>query len=63
MPARPAGKRDTYHARVLVTRMEDWWVDACSADEAKALLQAGEGHRCSSGDLVWVELRDLRAEQ
>ena len=62
MPARNASKRDTYHARVLVTRMEDWCVDAGSADEARALLQAGEGHRCSSGELIWIELNELRAD-
>ena len=62
MPARIARKNDTYHARVLVTRIEDWCVDASSADEAKALLQAGEGHRCSSGDLICVELSELHAD-
>ena len=62
MAARNAKKRDTYHARVLVTRMEDWCVDASDADEAKMLLQAGEGHRCSSGDLILIELSELRAD-
>jgi hypothetical protein len=49
----------TYHATMVVTRTEEWCVDAASAEEAKALLAAGEGHRCHLGDAVQVELGQL----
>jgi len=49
----------TYHATMLVTRVEEWCVDAASPEEARALLQAGEGHRCHLGHAVQVELDQL----
>lgn len=49
----------TFHATMLVTRAEEWCVDAASADEAKALLAAGQGHRCHLGDAVHIELDQL----
>jgi hypothetical protein len=37
-----------FHATVLVTRAEEWCVEAETAEEARELLSQGEGHRCSS---------------
>jgi len=34
----------TYHATMLVTRAEEWWVQVESLEEAEALLAAGKGH-------------------
>lgn len=48
-----------FHARMLVTRLEEWCVEAATADEARALLAAGAGHRCSPGESVQVELDRL----
>lgn len=45
-----------FHAAVLVTRAEEWCVEAESAEEARAKLEAGEGHRCHSGDCMHVEV-------
>ena len=42
-----------------VTRIEEWCVDAETADEATALLAAGQGHRCRLGDCLNVELDSL----
>jgi hypothetical protein len=53
----------TFHATMLVTRVEDWWVEAESLDEAQALLVAGQGHRASVGELVHVELEAVRDEK
>jgi hypothetical protein len=60
----PATKRKPrlFHAKMLVTRQEEWCVEAASADEARALLEAGAGHRCSAGDSVQVELDRLLDE-
>ena len=52
-------KNHTYHATMLVTRAEEWCVDAASLEEAKALLEKGEGHRCAPGEIFCVELGDL----
>ena len=46
----------TFHATVLVTRAEEWWIEAESAEEAAALLAAGEGHRGAPGECVHIEL-------
>ena len=52
-------KNQTFHATMLVTRAEEWCVDAASPEEAKALLEKGEGHRCAPGEIFCVELGDL----
>jgi len=59
MATRAKKKLQTFHATMMVTRAEEWCVDASSAEEAKALLAAGEGHRCRPGDAVHVELEQL----
>jgi hypothetical protein len=52
-------KTQTYHATVLVTRTEEWCVEASSPEEAQSLLEAGEGHRCSAGAICCVELSEI----
>jgi len=58
---RPSSKRrrKTFHASVLVTRLEEWFVEADSAEEAQALLAAGEGHCSTFGERVHVEVDRL----
>ena len=51
--------RRMFHATVLVTRAEEWCVEAANADEARALLAAGDGYRCHLGDCVQIELQDI----
>jgi hypothetical protein len=48
-----------FHATMLVTRAEEWCVEAASAEQARAFLAAGEGHRCHLGDRLQVELDQL----
>jgi hypothetical protein len=52
-------KTRTFHATMVVTRTEEWCVEAETAEEAAALLAAGEGHRCHHGDAIHVELGQL----
>jgi hypothetical protein len=59
MAANAKKKIQTFHATMVVTRTEEWCVDATSTDEAKALLAAGQGHRCHLGDAVHIELDQL----
>jgi hypothetical protein len=49
----------TFHATILVTRAEEWWVEATNAEEAQALLAAGEGHRSALGERVHVEVERM----
>jgi hypothetical protein len=46
----------TFHATMLVTRAEQWWVEAETAAEAQALLASGQGHHCEGGERVYFEL-------
>jgi hypothetical protein len=52
-------KLKTYHATMLVTRAEEWCVEAENAEEARRLLARGEGHRCHLGDCVQLELQHM----
>ena len=58
---RPSSKRrrKTFLAAMLVTRLEEWFVEAESAEEARTLFAAGEGHRSAPGACVHVELERL----
>ncbi len=56
----PAPK--VFHATVLVTRAEQWWVEAESAEEARMLLASGQGHRAALGERVHVEVEELIEE-
>lgn len=49
----------TYYASVQVTRIEDWCVEAESAEQARTLLASGQGERCRVGDCIFVEVDDL----
>jgi hypothetical protein len=49
----------TFHATMLVTRAEEWWVEAESLEEAQALLASGEGHRSALGERVHVALEGM----
>jgi len=44
---------------MVVTRTEEWCVEADSAEEAQELLASGQGHRCHPGDAIHVELGQL----
>jgi hypothetical protein len=62
MPAQSALRRASkakarlFHARMLVTRIEEWCVEAESSEEARLLLAAGLGERCTPGESVQIEL-------
>jgi hypothetical protein len=53
----------TFHATMLVTRTEEWCVEAASQDEALALFSSGEGHRCHFGEVLDVELQRMLDDQ
>jgi hypothetical protein len=59
MARRAKKKLTTYHATMIVTRTEEWCIEAESEDEALSLLEAGEGHRCDIGTAEHVELGEM----
>ena len=52
-------KLKIFHATMLVTRAEEWCVEAESADEARRLLAAGEGYRCQVGDCIHLDVQHV----
>lgn len=52
-------KKKTFYATVHVTRVEDWCVEAESAEEARALLATGEGERSCLGECVYLDVQDV----
>jgi hypothetical protein len=52
-------KLKMFHATMQVTRLEEWCVEAETAEEARELLGSGQGHRCHLGDCVHVEVEQL----
>ncbi len=56
---KPRPRLRTYHATMLVTRAEEWCVEAASAGEARELRAAGQGHRCHFGDVLQFELERM----
>ncbi len=59
--ARPAAKpkRRVFHATVQVTRVEEWFVEAETADEARVLLENGNGQRSQIGECTHFEIDNL----
>ena len=55
-------KLKTYHATMHVVRSEEWCVQAESPEEARALLAAGQGHRCTAGECLSVDLEALHED-
>jgi hypothetical protein len=49
-------KPKLFHATVHVTRVEEWCVEAETAEEARDLLATGGGHRVHIGDCVHLEI-------
>ena len=52
-------KTRLFHAKMMVTRLEEWCVEAETSEEARALLDAGAGHRYAPGESIQVELERL----
>jgi hypothetical protein len=57
--AAPQTKTRLFHARMLVTRVEEWCVEAENEEEARALLAAGAGDRCTPGESIQIEIESL----
>ncbi len=58
----PEPEPKVFHATMLVTRAEQWWVEAASVGEARMLLASGQGHHAALGERVHVEVEELLEE-
>ena len=52
-------KLKMFHATVHVTRVEEWYVEAESPEQARDLLAAGSGCRCQIGECLNLEIERL----
>jgi hypothetical protein len=59
---RPQPRSKIFHATMLVTRAEEWWVEAETVEEAQMLLASGQGHRAAPGECIQVELDEMFEE-
>jgi len=59
---KPTPKPRIFHATMVVTRAEEWWIEAETAEEARALFASGRGHHAALGERVHVELEELLEE-
>ena len=55
----PEPELKTFHATLLVTRVEEWCVEAETEEAARELLERGQGHRCGVGERTYAEVQDL----
>lgn len=51
-----------FHATMAVTRIEEWCVEAETAGQARALLAAGQGHRCDLGECLHIEVEKMHTD-
>ncbi len=58
----PGPELRIFYATLLVTRAEEWWIEAKTAEEAQALLASGQGHHAALGERVHVELEEILEE-
>jgi len=61
-------KLKMFHATILVTRLEEWCVEATTPEEARAMLANGVGHRSTvrylitaTGGSIWSNVHCLGA--
>ena len=52
-------KTRLFHAKMLVTRLEEWCIEAETSEQARELFAAGAGHRLTPGESIQVELEHL----
>jgi hypothetical protein len=55
-------KARVFRANLIVTRIEEWCVEAETAEEARELLLAGSGHQCHLGARVHAEVQNVLDE-
>jgi hypothetical protein len=56
---KPESKPKVFHATVQVTRTEEWFVEAATAEEARKLLERGHSQRLQVGECTHFEIGKL----
>jgi len=52
-------KPRVFHATMQVTRLEEWFIEAATAAEARELLESGNGQRLRIGECTHFEISKL----
>jgi hypothetical protein len=53
----------TFYAMMHLTRVEEWFVEAESAEEARELLVSGAGHRSGIGECIHAEVEQIADDE
>jgi hypothetical protein len=54
-------QRKIFHATMHVTRVEEWSIEAESAEEARELLNSGHGERAHVGECIHCEVSSIES--
>jgi hypothetical protein len=52
-------QRKKFYATMHVTRVEEWCIEAESAEEAQELLKSGHGERAQVGECIHCEVASV----
>jgi hypothetical protein len=53
----------TFYATSHYTRTEEWFVNAKTIEEARALLSSGAGHRYGAGERIHAEIEQIQENE
>jgi hypothetical protein len=56
---KPDRKRRIFHATLHVTRVEEWSIEAENVEEARRLLNDGQGERSHVGHCIHCEIASI----
>ena len=57
--SKPSGQRKIFHATLHVMRVEEWSIEAESLEEARQLLNDGQGERSHVGQCIHCEVASI----
>ena len=52
-------QRKTFYGTMHVTRVEEWCIEAESAEEARELMNSGQGERTHTGECLHCEVASI----
>ena len=56
-------RRKKFYGTMHVTRVEEWCIEAESAEEARELVNSGQGERTHTGECLHCEVASIEERQ